>query len=77
MQRGRDGEIVSVGVVAVGAVEVVGVAGEDELGGQGRGARDLVGVVLRLRAVEGGRVERLRDVVEDRRPGAESGEGVQ
>ncbi len=54
VQRGRDGEEVRERLVAVGFVEVEGVAGEDQLTDQGGGAADLVGVAHGLRAVKDG-----------------------
>ena len=63
VQRRRDGEVVAVGVVAVGFAEVEGVARQHRFGDQGRGAGDLVRVRLGLAAVEDGRVECVGDVV--------------
>lgn len=74
VQGGGDGEEVGVGAVGVGFVEVVGVAGEDELGDEGGGAVEVVGVALRLGAVEDGRVEGRGDVFEDLGEGADGGD---
>jgi len=54
VERWRDGEEVRERLVAVGFVEVEGIAGEDELADQGGGATDLVGVAHSLRAVKDG-----------------------
>ena len=60
---GRDGELVGEGLVAVCAVEVVGVAGEDGLGDDVDGAGEAGGP--RVGTVVDGRVERLDDVLGD------------
>lgn len=65
VERRRDGEEVGVGFVAVRFVEVEGVAGEDQLGDEGGGAVEVVGVALGLRAVEYWWVEGFCDVGED------------
>lgn len=76
MQRRRDRKIIRIRIIPVRLVQVARVACEHELGAERGGARDLVGVVLRLAAVEDGRVEGLGDIVADGGPGVESGEGV-
>lgn len=63
------------GVVAKGLVEVVGVADEDELGDEGCGAADLVGVAHCLTAVENWWVEDVCNLVQGVREGFERGEG--
>ena len=60
---GRDGELVGEGLVAVRAVEVVGVASEDGLGDDVDGAGEAGGP--RVGAVVDGRVERLDDILGD------------
>lgn len=62
MQRRRDAELITPRAVPECAVQVIRVAGEQRLPDDIGGTRDLVRVVVG--AIEDGRVESLRNVVE-------------
>ena len=63
VQRWPNRELIGIGVVVEGTVEVVSVAGERDVGGEENGALEIRGVAVR--AVEDGRVEHVFNVGED------------
>lgn len=74
MQGRRGGEEVGVGLVLEGFVEVVGVAGEGQLGDDGRGAVEVVGVALGLGTGKVGGVQGVKDVVKGFGVGGDGGD---
>lgn len=63
MDSRRNDEIVAVGAIAVGFVEVERIASDDHFGDLGSCSRDLVGVSLCFAAVEVWRIHDVYDVV--------------